>query len=115
MCDLERSFRRVWTEVILATCNPEWGLRQLIRRAPAAKRRRFRLLVSNGPLVCLLGCALAIDSFVVLLDLLAQVDASLFVSLLACGLAMGLIDIQFIKTTKRFPNKRDNLTVQKRQ
>ena len=33
---------------------------------------------------------------VVLLDLLARVDASLFVSLLACGPAMGLIDIQFI-------------------
>ena len=27
---------------------------------------------------------------------------------------MGLIDIQFIETTKWFPNKKDNLTVQKR-
>ena len=26
---------------------------------------------------------------------------------------MGLIDIQFIETTKWFPNKKDNLTVQK--
>ena len=26
---------------------------------------------------------------------------------------MGLIDIQFIETTKWFPNKNDNLTVQK--
>ena len=28
---------------------------------------------------------------------------------------MGLIDIQFIETTKWFPNKKDNLTVQKRR
>ena len=32
----------------------------------------------------------------------------------ACGPAMGLIDIQFIETTMWFPNKKDNLTVQKR-
>ena len=43
-----------------------------------------------------------------LLDHLALVDASLFVSLLACGPAMGLIDVQFIETTKTFPNKKDN-------
>ena len=42
-------------------------------------------------------------------------DASVFVSLLACGSAMGLIDkIPFIETTKWFPNKKDNLTVRKR-
>ena len=35
-------------------------------------------------------------------------------SLLACGPAMGLIDIQFIETTTWFPSKNDNLTVQKR-
>ena len=43
--------------------------------------------------------------FVVLPDLIARVDASLFVSLLAYGLAVGLIDIQFIETTKWLPNK----------
>ena len=50
--------------------------------------------------------------FVILLGLLARVDATLFVSLLACGPAMGLIEIQFMETAKWFPNKKDNLTVQ---
>ena len=36
-----------------------------------------------------------------------------FGSLLACGHAMGLINIQFIVTTKWLTNNKDSLTVQK--
>ena len=82
-----------------------------IRRAPAPKRRADSDSCSlDGPLLRLLGCALAIDSlfFVVSLGPLARVDAGLFVSLLVCGPVMGLIDIQLIETTKWFPNKKDN-------
>ena len=80
----------------------------------AGTQKAFKLLLSRRSFAVLAWMRICNWQLVALLDLIARVDASLFVSLLACRLAMGLIEIQRIETTKWFPNKKNNLTAQKR-